>query len=182
MRSTLRQLQVDTSRVLDIHYPDYNVLALLVHNDYAEQARSTLIASKCKILQDFDPLSPDILHDPKFSSLDTEARQSKVLELRQQRLVRIIQRIQHSTKQIAIARDFQRKGWISDSQFENLLQILRPTKNSPSNPLSPTQQNHMDIDEIAAQFQDNTSTTASETTPIENNTQAGGEYTAPSAL
>jgi hypothetical protein len=40
----------------------------------------------------------------------------------------------------------------------------------------------MDIDKIAAQFQDNTSTTASETTPIENNTQAGGEYTAPSAL
>ncbi|PHZ17195.1 uncharacterized protein RHIMIDRAFT_288140 [Rhizopus microsporus ATCC 52813] len=40
LRSRLRQLDINNSRILDIHYPTRNVVALLVHNDYAPELKS----------------------------------------------------------------------------------------------------------------------------------------------
>ncbi|KAG1607104.1 hypothetical protein G6F46_012542 [Rhizopus delemar] len=39
LRSRLRKLDINNNRVLDIHHPDRNVVALLVHNDYADELR-----------------------------------------------------------------------------------------------------------------------------------------------
>ncbi|KAG1162133.1 hypothetical protein G6F37_002437 [Rhizopus arrhizus] len=35
VRSRLRKLDINNNRILDIHYPDRNILALLVHNEFA---------------------------------------------------------------------------------------------------------------------------------------------------
>ncbi|KAG1608568.1 hypothetical protein G6F46_011452 [Rhizopus delemar] len=42
LRSRLRKLDINNNRILDTHYPDRNVVALLVHNDYADELRSHL--------------------------------------------------------------------------------------------------------------------------------------------
>ncbi|PHZ07319.1 uncharacterized protein RHIMIDRAFT_275067 [Rhizopus microsporus ATCC 52813] len=34
LRSRLRQLSINTRRVLSIHYPDRHLVALLIYNDY----------------------------------------------------------------------------------------------------------------------------------------------------
>ncbi|KAG1189687.1 hypothetical protein G6F70_009438 [Rhizopus microsporus] len=43
LRSRLRQLDINNSRILDIHYPTRNVVALLVHNDYASELKSCYV-------------------------------------------------------------------------------------------------------------------------------------------
>ncbi|EIE81086.1 hypothetical protein RO3G_05791 [Rhizopus delemar RA 99-880] len=42
VRSRLRKLDINNNRILDIYYPDRNILTLLVHNDYAAELRQQL--------------------------------------------------------------------------------------------------------------------------------------------
>ncbi|RCH88818.1 hypothetical protein CU097_010597 [Rhizopus azygosporus] len=42
LRSRLRQLNINTRRILSIHYPDRHLVALLIHNDYEDELRSQL--------------------------------------------------------------------------------------------------------------------------------------------
>ncbi|KAG0846510.1 hypothetical protein G6F16_013408 [Rhizopus arrhizus] len=37
IRTRLRKLDIQNTRILDIHYPDRNIVALLVHNDYVDE-------------------------------------------------------------------------------------------------------------------------------------------------
>ncbi|KAG1487979.1 hypothetical protein G6F53_013655 [Rhizopus delemar] len=39
IRTRLRKLDIQNTRILDIHYPDRNIVALLVHNDYVDELR-----------------------------------------------------------------------------------------------------------------------------------------------
>ncbi|KAG0853219.1 hypothetical protein G6F16_007736 [Rhizopus arrhizus] len=69
LRSRLRKLDINNNRILDIHYPDRNVVALLVHNDYADELRSHLRKFKVTLKDDFDPCDPMILRDPIDASI-----------------------------------------------------------------------------------------------------------------
>ncbi|KAG0803556.1 hypothetical protein G6F20_013423 [Rhizopus arrhizus] len=42
IRSRLRQLNINTRRILNIHYSDRDLVALLIHNDYETELRSLL--------------------------------------------------------------------------------------------------------------------------------------------
>ncbi|ORY89518.1 hypothetical protein BCR43DRAFT_415124, partial [Syncephalastrum racemosum] len=64
LRSTLKKLRIDTSRILDMHFPDRCVAALLVHNDYAEELIAQLSALGIQPHDLFDPLDPAIIRDP----------------------------------------------------------------------------------------------------------------------
>ncbi|KAG1549161.1 hypothetical protein G6F47_002729 [Rhizopus delemar] len=39
IRSRLRKLDINNNRIIDIHYPDRNIVALLIHNDYEDELR-----------------------------------------------------------------------------------------------------------------------------------------------
>ncbi|RCI02346.1 hypothetical protein CU098_002465, partial [Rhizopus stolonifer] len=58
MRQQFARLGLDRGRVLDIHYPDRNVVAILVHNEYASAASAVFEKHNIKPLHDFDPLDP----------------------------------------------------------------------------------------------------------------------------
>ncbi|KAI8977939.1 hypothetical protein BDB01DRAFT_700219, partial [Pilobolus umbonatus] len=65
MRSKLRKLGLQSGRILDVHFPANQVVALLVHNDYVNDVEDLLNRQKITLLADFNPLSGDILKDPK---------------------------------------------------------------------------------------------------------------------
>ncbi|KAG0755475.1 hypothetical protein G6F65_012278 [Rhizopus arrhizus] len=74
LRSRLRKLDINNNRILDIHYPDRNVVALLVHNDYADELRSHLQRFKATLKDDFNPCDPKILRDPQYADASDEER------------------------------------------------------------------------------------------------------------
>ncbi|KAG1031593.1 hypothetical protein G6F43_013922 [Rhizopus delemar] len=78
LRKKLRQLKLDNGRILDVHYPDNNIVALLVHNDYAADATAILAKSGLKPITDFDPRAESCLRDPAFASLTKEQRKEKM--------------------------------------------------------------------------------------------------------
>lgn len=77
MRYKLRTLHIHSGRVINIHYPDRHVVALLVHNDYAEEATSILTTAGIPPLTSFNPANPALLRDPAFSNLSPEDRTEK---------------------------------------------------------------------------------------------------------
>ncbi|KAG1051141.1 hypothetical protein G6F43_006638 [Rhizopus delemar] len=74
VRSRLRKLGINNNRILDIHYPDRNILALLIHNDCTAELRQQLQRSKIITKDDFDPCSPQKIRDPKYANLPLEER------------------------------------------------------------------------------------------------------------
>ncbi|KAI9485505.1 MAG: hypothetical protein EXX96DRAFT_613374 [Benjaminiella poitrasii] len=55
IRSRLRKLNIQNDRILDIHYPTRNVVALIVHNDFAFKLKESLAKYQIATLVDFDP-------------------------------------------------------------------------------------------------------------------------------
>ncbi|KAG1144860.1 hypothetical protein G6F37_005919 [Rhizopus arrhizus] len=67
IRSRLRKLGINNNRIIDIHYPDRNIVALLIHNDYEDELRQQLQRFKVTIKEDFNPCDPQVLRDPKYA-------------------------------------------------------------------------------------------------------------------
>ncbi|KAG1150757.1 hypothetical protein G6F37_009888 [Rhizopus arrhizus] len=67
IRSRLRKLDINNNRIIDIHYPDRNIVALLIHNDYENELRQQLQRFKVTIKEDFNPCDPQVLRDPKYA-------------------------------------------------------------------------------------------------------------------
>ena len=74
IRTRLRKLGIINNRILDIHYPDRNIVTLLVHNDYVSELRKQLGRFKVTPKDDFDPCDPKVLRDPKYADLSLEER------------------------------------------------------------------------------------------------------------
>ncbi|CEI85709.1 hypothetical protein RMCBS344292_00166 [Rhizopus microsporus] len=55
IRTRLRELGFTNNRILDIHNPDRNIVALLVHNDYMSELRKQLGRFKVILKDNFDP-------------------------------------------------------------------------------------------------------------------------------
>ncbi|PHZ10064.1 uncharacterized protein RHIMIDRAFT_240173 [Rhizopus microsporus ATCC 52813] len=67
LRSRLRRLHINSSRILDIHYPDRHFVALLIRNDYESELRSQLNKLTITVCDEYDPLDPANLRDPACS-------------------------------------------------------------------------------------------------------------------
>ncbi|KAG1039311.1 hypothetical protein G6F43_012542 [Rhizopus delemar] len=126
LRSKLRKLKIDTARILDLHFPDSHVVALLVHNDYSDDLLSIFDKVGVKPITDFNPIDPDHLRDPKFAELDQDTRKHKCVEIHQMRLIRALQHIREPIQR-AVARDFLRKTWITVDQFRSLYNTTSAT-------------------------------------------------------
>ncbi|KAG1035483.1 hypothetical protein G6F43_013222 [Rhizopus delemar] len=115
LRSKLHKLKINNARVLDVHYPDRQVVALLVHTEYTADLLAAFAKAKVEPIQGFNPLNPDLLRDPKFASLPESDRAAKCTEVHQARLVRALQHIRESVRP-AVARSFFVKDWITLDQ------------------------------------------------------------------
>ncbi|ORY89533.1 hypothetical protein BCR43DRAFT_418253, partial [Syncephalastrum racemosum] len=118
LRSTLKKLRIDTSRILDLHFPDRCVAALLVHNDYAEELIAQLSALGIQPHDLFDPLDPAIIRDPELlATLDEAERREKARALHRTNLLRALAFIRVPVK-FAVARSFVKSGWLEQTDVD----------------------------------------------------------------
>lgn len=68
LHSRMRQLNINTSRMLNIHYPDRHLIALVIHNDYEIELRLLLKKFGIPVQGDYDLLDPSNLRDPNYDN------------------------------------------------------------------------------------------------------------------
>lgn len=115
---------------IDIHYPDRQVIALLMHNDFAPEFIRTLNKFGVKALENFDPLIPDNLRDPTYAELPVDERQELAKAYHNGRLLRALALIRIPVR-YAVARQFTSTGWITVDQLRDVL-ATRHTSTSSS--------------------------------------------------
>ncbi|KAI7898600.1 uncharacterized protein BX663DRAFT_442666 [Cokeromyces recurvatus] len=125
LRTTLKKLGVNNARILDIHYPDRNIAALLVHNDYATEFKELLHKFKITTNDLFNPWDGSILKDPKYTDHTDEERNTQAAILQQQRLEKAVHHIREPVK-YAVAKFFYDKRWISKETIDNINQNRFP--------------------------------------------------------
>ena len=125
-RAKLRTLKIDNSRVLDVHYPDNKVVALLVHNDYANSIILPFAAAGVDLIVNFDPLDVSCLRDPQYCNLSNDAKLTKLKEIVEARLLRSLSYIRESVR-ASVARDLCQKSLISANALKTVVSALRPT-------------------------------------------------------
>lgn len=132
IRAELKQAHINSGSVIDIHYPSPKVVALLVHNDFAEKALELLKAENVHPLKHFDPLDHKHLMNPEFKDANIEVRTQQMQMIFDKQINRTLDFLRPPVK-LAVARDFQKKGWITSSYLEDLLHLHA---NTPSHPNS----------------------------------------------
>ncbi|KAG1040046.1 hypothetical protein G6F43_012374 [Rhizopus delemar] len=149
LRSRLRKLDINNSRIFDIHYPTRNVVALLVHNDYASELKSHLQKFKVRTKDDFNPCDGSILMDPKYEQSSKEERDDFALMHHSDRVKKALSYIRAPVK-AAVARYFYNQGWISKSVLD---------ENLPTKVINPTDVFNVDEDDamLLSDYEDNNS-------------------------
>ncbi|KAI8977563.1 hypothetical protein BDF20DRAFT_942451, partial [Mycotypha africana] len=120
LRARLRKLNINNSRILDIHYPTRNVVAFLVHNDYAQELTDQLQQFKISIKHDFDPNDGSILMDPKYEQKTPAERNDLAREHHTARLVRALNFIRTPVK-YAVATYFLKQDWIDKDTYASVM-------------------------------------------------------------
>lgn len=124
VRKNLRHLDIPNSRILDIHYPERQVMALLVHNDYAEELQRILTKVGVAPIPEFDPLDPAHLQDPKYATLSEDERAQKAREHHNYRIRKAVETIRFPVK-YSVAKSFAAAGWLSPTDMKELFPTNR---------------------------------------------------------
>lgn len=119
MRACLRRFGIENNRVLDIHYPARQTIALLVHNDFVTPMLEKLRAVNIHQIE-FNPLDPNHIHDPKYHDAADEVKAQLAQELQVNRARRAVKHIRAPIK-YAVARDLYNKGWLPLEELKTLL-------------------------------------------------------------
>lgn len=120
MRARLRKLNLDNSRILDIHFPDQQVVALLTHNDFVGELLDTFNRFGVQPLNNFDPTDPSRLRDPKYANLTHEDRQQQAIAPHHDRLLRALDHMRAPVK-FAVARHFLNQSLIALDELKEIL-------------------------------------------------------------
>lgn len=124
LRSHLRQLNISTRRILNIHYPDCHLVALLIHNDYEVELRSQLKKFKIPIQDDYDPLDPSNLRDPEYDDWDEANRTTAARGLFLCRILHALDYLKGPVKH-AVANFFANKGYLDRNDFPELFPVKK---------------------------------------------------------
>ncbi|OAD68348.1 hypothetical protein PHYBLDRAFT_173345 [Phycomyces blakesleeanus NRRL 1555(-)] len=81
MHCSLHTLGVDTGRLLDINFPTCGVIGVLFHVQYLEEFKFQLASAKVSLVNNFDPLDPKNVVDPKFANLSVSGLETQALVL-----------------------------------------------------------------------------------------------------
>ncbi|CEP08988.1 hypothetical protein [Parasitella parasitica] len=102
--SELRNANINSSSILDVHYSTNKVLALLIHNDYVDKCRALLLAVGIRCIDDFNPYDSKHSTNPQFKDANVEERSEQMAI-------------------ISVARDFHRKGLITTLFWSDLVKL-----------------------------------------------------------
>ncbi|KAI7902137.1 uncharacterized protein BX663DRAFT_552561 [Cokeromyces recurvatus] len=105
LRTILRHLGISNGQLLDIHYPARNLAAILVHNDYSSELKSTLKQRGVTVDEEFDPSNGKTLMDPKYNDHSEYQRDQIGSFIHKRRLATALQHIREPVK-FAVARYF----------------------------------------------------------------------------
>ncbi|KAG0764393.1 hypothetical protein G6F16_006911 [Rhizopus arrhizus] len=125
IRSRLRQLNINTRRILNIHYSDRDLIALLIHNDYETGLHSLLKKFEIPVQDGYDPLDPSNLRDPKYDDCGEADRTCAARGLFLCRILRALDHLRGPIKR-AVANFFANKGYMDPGDFPELF----PVKNT----------------------------------------------------
>ncbi|KAI9244382.1 hypothetical protein BDA99DRAFT_448490, partial [Phascolomyces articulosus] len=65
----LKRLGINNSYILDINYPDMNVVGFLIYNNYEQELIKIMKKSNLEPNTNFDPYNPNYLKDQKYKDL-----------------------------------------------------------------------------------------------------------------
>jgi hypothetical protein len=119
-RAKLRRINIDSGRVLDVHYPARGVAAFLIHRGYSQEVHDILKKEQIMVVTDFDQFAATNVDNPTYASLDNQARVEKARELQQARLARGLKYIRSHVRG-SIAHDFVLQGFLTLEQVKVLL-------------------------------------------------------------
>ncbi|KAI7902935.1 uncharacterized protein BX663DRAFT_551794 [Cokeromyces recurvatus] len=120
LRKKLGRLEINKYRILDVHYPTRNIVALLVHNDYVEEPRGQLTKFQITISDDFNPCDGRILKDPKLQHESPEQRDQLAFSFHCDRIERVLGFIRFPVK-YSVARYIYAQNWISKTRLDEIL-------------------------------------------------------------
>ena len=132
LRNILRTLRIENSRVLDIHFPDHKTAALLVHNDFASVIVNRLIKFGVNIKDNFNPLDPTLLKDPKLAELSQTDRETKIKEVHHGHIMKALTFIREPVK-FSVARCFYLENQITQEEYDQIRSTTRTRQHYPSN-------------------------------------------------
>ncbi|KAI7848775.1 hypothetical protein BDC45DRAFT_449693, partial [Circinella umbellata] len=121
----LRHLNINTSRILDISFPDRNIIGLLVHRQYLPEIISIMQIATIPVLKDFDPIHPDNLKVPKYNKCSAPERDTISKQYHRTRCLRAIA-TQPFTLIGKIASSFNSQGWINQADYDHIMSSPRP--------------------------------------------------------
>ena len=119
LRNRIRRLHINSSHVLDIHYPDHHLVALLIHNDYDSELRSQLNKFAITVRDEYDPLDPTNLRDPAWSKWSYQDKVDYASGTFADCLIPAIRRIR-APVQDAAARFFIEKSFFGTEAFPEI--------------------------------------------------------------
>ncbi|KAI7846829.1 hypothetical protein BDC45DRAFT_452844 [Circinella umbellata] len=128
VRHHLCSININNGRILDIYYPEKNILALLIHNDFTDELKSQLGQHGITPKTSYDPTSPDILHDKKYQDMTTQDRTDIAFRLHVERMERAVRNIRYPVS-LTVAHAFLEHGWISK---ETIAELAPNNKNKNS--------------------------------------------------
>ncbi|KAL7324594.1 hypothetical protein PS15p_209767 [Mucor circinelloides] len=123
--SELRNADINSGSIIDIHYPASKVGALLVHtNDVVAPNKAIALLQKENLqpIKDFNPLDPVHLVDPSYKDSPLEERTQRMREIFDQQIQKTLQVLRPPVK-FAVARDFVKQKFISASDHEDLVNL-----------------------------------------------------------
>lgn len=132
IRLNLRTLGLSSSKIIDVNSPVSKVVAILLPDDYLQEAIDILKTHNIQILLDFDPLDPKNLGDPKFKSLPLEERTEMIRRFHTNQMQKALDNMK-STVKYDVALGFKKKGWIDEEAVRKVAQELSTVPNSKSN-------------------------------------------------
>ncbi len=125
VRTNLRRLGVDTSRLLDISFPARSCVGLLVHAQYLAELKSLLAAAKVVPLANFDPIDPVHLADPLYAGDSLLARSAKIHEIHADRCIGVLGHVRPHLVS-AIGAMFVQSGWLVEEDVASELRRIVP--------------------------------------------------------
>lgn len=105
VRKRLAVLGISNRRILAVQFPTKGVVALLVHNAYAEDIKALFAQKKIKP-HDFDPLHEDVICDPQHIDKSTAEKKEMAATIYNARMVRLCSAIKPQHIGSAIIRYF----------------------------------------------------------------------------
>ncbi|KAK4513035.1 uncharacterized protein ATC70_013035 [Mucor velutinosus] len=117
VRYQLRRAGIDTGRVLDICFPATGVIGILLHIQYVEEFFACMRKCEADHIENFQPLDPNNIADPKYADLAIEEREQLIYEFTNTRALQTLSFLRPLNVS-GVGKYFVSAGWISQEELD----------------------------------------------------------------